>query len=184
MKKHSLSSAIATTRATFRDPIVAISTVGIIVLLLIFVVWPLLEVVRQSVVGTDGTVSLTAYWKIVSTRQNYQAFINTMKLAIIVSVLATIIGFLFAYCTSHLDIPGKKAFSLMAMLPMVSPPFSVAMSIIMLFGARGLITYTMLGMRDANIYGFTGLVFTQTISYFPIAYLLLAGMLRSIDPVD
>ena len=27
-----------------------------------------------------------------------------------------------------------------------------------------------------------GLVFTQTISYFPIAYLLLAGMLQSIDP--
>ena len=98
------------------------------------------------------------------------------------SILATIIGFLFAYCTSHLAIHGKKAFSLMAMLPMVSPPFSVAMSIIMLFGARGLISYTILGMRDANIYGFMGLVFTQTISYFPIAYLLLAGMLQSIDP--
>lgn len=182
MKKNPLSSALATTRATFRDPMVAISAVGIIGLLFVFVVWPLLEVIRQSLVASDGTISFTAYWKILSTRQNLQAFINTMQLAVIVGILATIIGFLFAYCTSHLDIPGKKAFSLMAMLPMVSPPFSVAMSIIMLFGARGLISYTLLGMRDANIYGFTGLVFTQTISYFPIAYLLLAGMLRSIDP--
>ena len=182
MKKNPFSSAIATTRATFRDPMVAISAVGIILLLFLFVVWPLLEVVKQSVIGPDGTASLTAYFKIITTRQNYQAFVNTMQLAIIVSILATIIGFLFAYCTSHLAIHGKKAFSLMAMLPMVSPPFSVAMSIIMLFGSRGLISYTILGMRDANIYGFMGLVFTQTISYFPIAYLLLAGMLQSIDP--
>lgn len=182
MKKNPFSSAIATTRATFRDPMVAISAVGIILLLFLFVVWPLLEVVKQSVIGPDGTASLTAYFKIITTRQNYQAFVNTMQLAIIVSILATIIGFLFAYCTSHLAIHGKNAFSLMAMLPMVSPPFSVAMSIIMLFGARGLISYTILGMRDANIYGFMGLVFTQTISYFPIAYLLLAGMLQSIDP--
>ena len=182
MKKNPFSSAIATTRATFRDPMVAISAVGIILLLFLFVVWPLLEVVKQSVIGPDGTASLTAYFKIITTRQNYQAFVNTMQLAIIVSILATIIGFLFAYCTSHLAIHGKKAFSLRAMLPMVSPPFSVAMSIIMLFGARGLISYTILGMRDANIYGFMGLVFTQTISYFPIAYLLLAGMLQSIDP--
>lgn len=40
----------------------------------------------------------------------------------------------------------------------------------------------MLGMRDTNIYGLYGLIFVQTISFFPIAYLLLAGMLKSIDP--
>lgn len=82
MKKNPFSSAIATTRATFRDPMVAISAVGIILLLFLFVVWPLLEVVKQSVIGPDGTASLTAYFKIITTRQNYQAFVNTMQLAI------------------------------------------------------------------------------------------------------
>ncbi len=180
--KNSISTAWENTKATFRDPVVAISAIGVMILLFIFVVLPLLQVVKQSLVGTDGSINLKAYINIISTRQNYEAFMNTMKLAVLVSTLATAIGFLFAYCTSHLAIPGKKLFSLMAMLPMVSPPFSVAMSIIMLFGARGLITHTLLGMRDANIYGFMGLTFTQTISYFPIAYLLLAGMLRTIDP--
>lgn len=70
----------------------------------------------------------------------------------------------------------------MALLPMVSPPFSVALSIIMLFGSRGLVTYTLLGWSNTNIYGLKGLIFVQTISYFPIAFLLLAGMLQSIDP--
>lgn len=178
----SLTSQLRTTRNTFRDPVVAVVAVTIVLTLFVFVVWPLLQVVKQSLYTTTGQLSLGAYWGIITTRENYKAFTNTMTLAVIVSVLATVIGFLFAYCTSHLAIRGKKAFGLMALLPMVSPPFSVALSIIMLFGSRGLITYTLLGWRDTNIYGLPGLIFVQTISYFPIAYLLLAGMLRSIDP--
>ena len=52
----------------------------------------------------------------------------------------------------------------------------------MLFGSRGLVTYSLLGWSNTNIYGLKGLIFVQTISYFPIAFLLLAGMLQSIDP--
>lgn len=47
---------------------------------------------------------------------------------------------------------------------------------------QGLISYTLLGLQDVNIYGFRGLLFAQTLSYFPIAYLLLNGVLGSIDP--
>ena len=169
------------TRNTFRDPIIAAVTVSMIAVLLIFVVWPLLEVVKQSLVDTAGNYSFQAYKNIFTMRETYKAFCNTIMLAVIVGVLATVIGFLFAYCTSHLQIRGKRIFNLMAMMPMVSPPFSVALSIIMLFGSRGLITYNLLGWTNTNIYGLKGLIFVQTISYFPIAFLLLAGMLRSID---
>lgn len=52
---------IKATRETFRDPIVAVSSVSIIILLAVFVVWPLLEVVKQSFMGLDGSVSWLAY---------------------------------------------------------------------------------------------------------------------------
>lgn len=154
------------TRNTFRDPIIAAVTVSMIAVLLIFVVWPLLEVVKQSLVDTAGNYSFQAYKNIFTMRETYKAFCNTIMLAVIVGVLATVIGFLFAYCTSHLQIRGKRIFNLMAMMPMVSPPFSVALSIIMLFGSRGLITYNLLGWTNTNIYGLKGLIFVQTISYF------------------
>lgn len=176
-----LSNQIKITKNTFRDPVIAIVTVAVIIGLCVFVVWPLLEVVKQSFVDTSGNVSITAYKNIFTMSATYTALINTLFLAVIVSVLATAIGFLFAYCTSHLKMGGKRLFSLIAMMPMVSPPFSVALSIIMLFGSRGLITYNLLGWSNTNIYGLKGLIFVQTISFFPIAFLLLAGMLRSID---
>ena len=176
-----LKNQIQVTRNTFRDPIVAAISILTMITLCIFVVWPLLEVVKQSFFDLDGNFSLQAYVNIFTMSETYKALVNTLMLATVVGVLATIIGFLFAYCSSHLAIKGKKVFDLMALLPMVSPPFSVALSIIMLFGSRGLITYELLGWTNTNIYGLNGLIFVQTISYFPIAFLLLAGMLRSID---
>ena len=132
-----ISNQIKTTRNTFRDPIIATVSVGMILALFVFVVWPLLMVVKQSFTDLDGNFSLQAYVNIVTMSETYQALVNTLMLAIIVGVLATSVGFLFAYCSSHLAIKGKKLFNLMALLPMVSPPFSVALSIIMLFGSRG-----------------------------------------------
>lgn len=170
-----------TTRATFRDPIVAFFAITTIVTLFIFVALPLYSVVVQSFYDVSDNFSLEAYRNIITMSETYEALKNTLFLATIVGILATVIGFFFAYCSSHLAIKGKKLFNLIALLPMVSPPFSVALSIIMLFGSRGLITNGLLGWSNTNIYGLTGLIFVQTISYFPIAFLLLAGMLRSID---
>lgn len=176
-----VNEQIRVTKNTCRDPVIAAVILMMIILLFTFAVWPLLEIVKQSLVDTQGNFSFQAYINVFTMSETYRALRNTLMLAVIVGVLATVIGFLFAYCTSHLAIKGKKLFNMMAMMPMVSPPFSVALSIIMLFGSRGLITYNLLGWTNTNIYGLKGLIFVQTISFFPIAFLLLAGMLRSID---
>ena len=176
-----VNEQIRVTKNTCRDPVIAAVILMMIILLFTFAVWPLLEIVKQSLVDTQGNFSFQAYINVFTMSETYKALRNTLMLAVIVGVLATVIGFLFAYCTSHLAIKGKKLFNMMAMMPMVSPPFSVALSIIMLFGSRGLITYNLLGWTNTNIYGLKGLIFVQTISFFPIAFLLLAGMLRSID---
>ena len=165
-----------------RDPILLSAILLCIVSLSIFVVFPLYKVLQQSFFNPDGAFSLEAYRLLISSGENLKAFSNTLLLGTVVGMLATAVGFLFAYCYIYLAIRGKKLFNLIAMLPMISPPFAVALSIILLFGSRGFITNTLLGFRDANIYGLKGLILVQTLSFFPIAYLLLVGMLKSIDP--
>ena len=165
-----------------RDPILLSAILLCIVSLSIFVVFPLYKVLQQSFFNPDGAFSLEAYRLLISSEENLKAFSNTLLLGTVVGILATAVGFLFAYCYIYLAIRGKKLFNLIAMLPMISQPFAVALSIILLFGSRGFITNTLLGLRDANIYGLKGLILVQTLSFFPIAYLLLVGMLKSIDP--
>lgn len=66
-----VSNQIKITRNTFRDPIIATVSVGMILALFIFVVWPLLEVVKQSFVDLDGHVSLSAYANIFTMSETY-----------------------------------------------------------------------------------------------------------------
>ena len=165
-----------------RDPVLLSAILLCIISLSIFVVFPLYKVLQQSFFNPEGAFSLDAYSQLLSSGENLKAFSNTLLLGTVVGILATAVGFLFAYCYIYLAIRGKKLFNLVAMLPMISPPFAVALSIILLFGSRGFITNTLFGLRDANIYGLKGLILVQTLSFFPIAYLLLVGMLKSIDP--
>lgn len=164
------------------DPVLFITIISVILVLFIFVVLPLYEVLKQSLKDTQGAFSVHAYVSAFSSSSNFEAIKNTLLLATVTGVLATIVGFIFAYGEGYVKLRGKKLFSLISLLPMISPPFAISLSIIYLFGSRGLITYSLLGLRDFNIYGFPGLVLVQTLSFFPLAYLLLSGVLKTIDP--
>lgn len=164
------------------DPYVWVTILLVMASLIIFTVIPLIKIFIQSLTATDGTVSLKAYVRAFRSRESFTALRNSLFLGTLCGILSTGIGFVFAYCASYVKMRGKKIFNLIALLPIISPPFAVALSIILLFGSRGLITYTLLGIRNANIYGFPGLIFSQTLSYFPISYLLLTGILNAIDP--
>jgi iron(III) transport system permease protein len=56
------------------------------------------------------------------------------------------------------------------------------MSFIMLFGQQGFVSKVLLGIKNANVYGFTSLAVVQILTFFPVAYLVLAGLMKQIDP--
>ena len=164
------------------DPLLAFTIIFTMVSLVVFAVIPLVKVLIQSFISYEGTVSFDAYIRAFTSEENFKALSHSLTLGAASGILSTAIGFLFAYSAAYVHMRWKRLFNLIAMLPIVSPPFAIALSIILLFGSRGLISYTLLGLQDVNIYGVRGLLFAQTLSYFPIAYLLLNGVLGSIDP--
>ncbi len=165
-----------------RDPALLATIVVVIVSLLLFIVWPLYEILKESFITREGQLTLQFYVQAFRSSENVKVLTNTLVLGLFVSTVATAIGFLFAYADACLRIRFKNVFNVLAILPIISPPFALSMSFIMLFGQRGFITYGLLGIKDANIYGFTGLAAVQVLTFFPVAYLVLAGLLRQIDP--
>lgn len=170
------------TRKVARDPILLSSIVIVLLALLAFIVWPILTILSESFVSDQGSLTFTYYADALGQQENLRVLKNTIIAGVTVSLLATILGFLFAYADAFIRMRFKKLFGILAILPIVSPPFALSMAFIMLFGQRGFITYSLLGIKDANVYGFLGLVTVQTLTFFPIAYLVLAGLLRQIDP--
>lgn len=107
--------------------------------------------------------------------------LNTARLAVASTTTATLLGFLFAYGLTRPDLPGKKLFRATAILPLISPPFVIGLAVLLLFGRRGLVTDTILGL-DLEVFGFRGLWAVQTVAFFPVAVLSLTGVLRNISP--
>lgn len=134
----------------------------------VFIVYPLWKVLSEATIGGLFGAFCTPYF--------IKPFINSIVLATVVGVFGTIIGFIMAYSVERAKIPGAKFFNVAGIVPVIAPPFLVAISTIMLFGRNGLVVKHILGGRELfSVYGFWGLVITETLAYFPTAFLVLAG---------
>jgi iron(III) transport system permease protein len=160
------------------DPALAVALIVTVLFIIVAIVLPIV-----SMVG----VSLTADALPVIQRYTFgpqgQIVINTVILGVTVATVGTLIGFLFAYVQVRVPLPKrlKQFLHVMALVPIVSPPFALALSAIVLFGRSGLITRDLLGL-DFNIYGLQGMVLVMSLSFFPVAYISLAGLMRALDP--
>ena len=171
-------------RKFFSDPILVSMIVILIVFLALFILYPLLMLLLDSVF-TEGKVTLDVFRRVLSMQRFRKAFTNTLVLGFIVGLASTLIGLLFAYVEVYVKVRTKvleKLFGVVSMLPVVSPPFVLSLSMIMLFGRSGLITRTLLHIYDADVYGLKGIAIVQTLTFFPVCYLMLKGLLKNIDP--
>lgn len=163
-----------------KDPILLLSIIFSIIVVAFFTIVPIWNVFLESITK-DNKFSLINYIESFVSAGNLQIIKNTMLLGFTTGIISLIIGFIFAYLTVYVKIKGKRVFDFIALLPIISPPFVVALSAILLFGRNGIITKGLLGI-EYDIYGFKGLVLVQVLSFFPIAYMMLVGLLQMIDP--
>ena len=169
------------TKMILRQPLLLIAIILSFALLLLFVIYPLAKTLIYSLTDETGAFSLANLITILQTPRYGKVFGRTMALGLIVAVIATFIGYVFAYTVTRVNVPAKGFFKTMATLPILSPPFVLSLSIIFLFGKQGLISKNLLGITGSSVYGLKSLIVVQVMSFFPIAYLTLSGILASID---
>lgn len=172
---------LAAWRRVLAEPPLFLTVLAVFILLGLFVIYPIFKVVEVSLVQPDGSWGLDTFKEIFSGWYMRSAFTNTLVVGAIVAVLATALGFAFAFAVTRTDIPFKGFLNLIAILPVISPPFVWSVAIIMLFGNNGLITSKLLGLHDFSIYGMHGLIFAQVMTFFPVAYMTLKGVLEGLD---
>ena len=166
------------------DPIMVTTIILLITVLTVFILYPLAVLLVDSIYGDAGKFSLDTFKRIMLMPNFRRAITNTLKVGFVVGILSTAIGLLFSYVEVYVKvgkIPGGL-FSVVSMLPVVSPPFVLSLSMIMLFGRAGLITRQILHIYDNSVYGYWGIVIVQTLTFFPVCYMMLKGLLKNIDP--
>ena len=165
------------------DPIMVTTIVVLITFLTLFILYPLAILLVDSFVSDSG-LTLDIFRRIFRMPTFTRAIGNTLKIGFVVGIFSALIGLLFAYVEVYVKMNRFVGglFKVVSMLPVVSPPFVLSLSMIMLFGKAGIITRFLLGIYDNSVYGYWGIVIVQTLTFFPVCYMMLKGLLKNIDP--
>jgi iron(III) transport system permease protein len=112
--------------------------------------------------------------------------INSVLLATIVGFGTTLIGLVLALAAQRGGQRFSSLYRVMAVLPIVTPPFVIALALVVLFGRTGLVTGWLNTVFDIPrtrwIYGLTGVTLAQLLTFTPIAFMILSGALAAVSP--
>ena len=164
-----------------RDPVIAPAVVLIWGAVALFVLYPLGRLLLLTF--WNGGPSLDAVRGLLGDWTHRAALVNSLLLAALVGIAGTALGFAFALLAVRANLPRwlGRALDAVVLLPLISPPFTAAIALIFALGPRGLISYHVFGLTRVNIYGLWGTFLSETLTYFPIAYLTLKAVLANVD---
>jgi iron(III) transport system permease protein len=112
--------------------------------------------------------------------------INSVILASLVGLGSTFIGLALALASQRGGQRQAGLYRVMAVLPIVTPPFVIALALVVLFGRTGLVTSWLNALLDVPrsrwIYGLAGVSLAQLLSFTPVAFLILDGALAAVSP--
>jgi iron(III) transport system permease protein len=118
----------------------------------------------------------------------YRLVGNTAVFALGCTVCALLLGGVLAWLVERTDLPMKGAARVMIALPMVLPPFLLAMGWALLASPRTGVVNRLLvdafGLARApfDVYTMGGMVFVETLALVPSVYLILCSAFRNMDP--
>ena len=174
-----------------------VSIIGLIVALVgVFVFFPVMHILVHAF-EVQGGYSLTAFFPrffstdiwglrcLISDRSCGVA-INSLFLAVMTGLGTTLLGLSFALIFTRTDFRAKKLLRVLTVIPIITPPFVIGLALILLFGRNGSVTEfaaDLLGWEKTRwLYGFWGVYFAQLLSFTPIAFLVLIGVVQGVSP--
>ena len=176
----------------------AVWTVGFIVsLIVVFILYPLGHILLSAFEASADSGALSAFWARLSQNSIWSldclaggrscgSAWNSLLLALLSGLSSTLLGLAFALLVVRTAMPGRRALRMLTVLPIVTPPFVVGLALILLLGRSGSITQWLAMLFDIPasrwIYGLPGIWLAQTLSFTPVAFLVMVGVVQGVSP--
>ncbi len=189
--------AMAAGGAFKADRWVATVTVAIVAGVLLFVFFPVGKVLLSAFTDKEGALALGLFgqrffapdiWSAAClfSERGCGVVINTIWLGILTGIVSTALGLAFALLATRGGARNSKLFDALSILPIITPPFVIALALVILFGRTGIVTTFLDNWfnipRSRWIYGLPGVLISQVLSQTPLSYLILRGALQGIAP--
>ncbi len=169
----------------------------LVVLVAVFVFYPVGSMFIAAFQSVDGsfdpsgffnTIQDSSVWSLgcVVGGERCGVAWRTLWLAIMTASGATLLGLCFALVATRTRFPFKRGLRLLTILPIITPPFVVGLALTLLFGRAGVVTQfaaSALGIEPGRwLYGLTGIWIAQVLSFTPISFLVLIGVVEGVSP--
>jgi len=192
-----LTTGIAARGAVNGDVFVVGAIGFVIAMVAVFIFFPIVQMLSSALRDNDGVYSFAIFFSkflddkiwglgcVVAGTRCGVAW-NSLFLAVLVGFSTTALGLAFALVATRSRFRYGKLLRALTVLPIITPPFVIGLAIILLFGLSGAITQFVAGVFDLQptrwIYGLPGILIAQMLSFTPIAFLVLIGVVEGVSP--
>jgi iron(III) transport system permease protein len=183
------------------DLFIASAVLGCAALLALFIMFPVLKALSAAFFtqADDGnsTFAPWAMWSRIASERNFGLSCvvggqrcgvawNTLFLGLMTATSTVVLGTLMALMAERASKQYAKPLNVLAMLPIITPPFVVGLGLILLFGRAGVANQFMewaFGIEPTRwFYGWFGVWVAQTFAFTPIAFMIMRGVVQGIAP--
>jgi iron(III) transport system permease protein len=163
--------------------IAAVALIGLF--LAIFLIVPAGTVIYTAFTekGT-GALTFVNFLDFFATDLFRRSFFNSVYVAGMSVVWATLIALPLAVLTTRFDFRGSMVIQTLGFVPLVMPPFVGAVAMQLIYGRNGTINLLLndwFGFRIPFMEGLNGVIFVEALHYFPFILLNLSASLANID---
>lgn len=190
------TQGLAARGAVNGDVFVVSSIGGVIVIVTVFVFFPIAKMLTAAFITEDGGYSILVFaskffddrlWGLGCLWGGRCGVAwNSLFLAVMVGLITTVLGLVFALVVTRSGFRYKKLLRGLTVLPIITPPFVIGLALILLFGLSGSVTVffsEVFGIQPTRwLYGLPGILIAQTLAFTPIAFLVLIGVVEGVSP--
>lgn len=157
----------------------------VVILLVTIGLLPVLSMLIKSVV-VDGQFSMASYEGLLTSARQWTLMRHSLALSSLVTALTVVVGVPLGILLGKTDLPLRKFFTILFVVPLLIPPYIMAVSWFDLLGRDGLLTH-LLGPAAAAVttrllFGLPGCAAVLFSIFLPIPMLLTMIFLRTINP--
>jgi len=153
--------------------------------LLMFLVVPVVQVVFVAFQDTTtGQFTLSNFKDFFSTALFRESFWNSLYVGVMAVLIASALSMPLAYFTSRFEFKGAVIVQSLGVIPLIMPPFVGAVAMMMLFGRNGSVNLLLeqwFGINIPFMEGLNGVIFVESLHYFPFILINLSVALQNID---
>lgn len=112
----------------------------------------------------------------------WDAALGTLRLALLTTLIAVVIGTPLAWLTTRTDVLGRRLCKPLLTVPYIVPPYVAAVAWIQLANPQAGYLNQWFGAGTVDIYSMTGLAWVLGLSFYPYVFLTVRGVLENADP--